>query len=191
MQRILLIAWFLILCPHAATACLNAVQLEQSRVRMLVAEAERLVEHERYERARRILGTLDEQMAFHHDQGLMRRASRVRALIHLRDGAVRTAIRELQALLAGPYRGDPQLRARLAEAFTLLPRGNGPYIARQILEELDRQDLMPDADAHLLLAQLRGQAGDAAGRDRALARCRQIAREPARCAVDPTALAAR
>jgi hypothetical protein len=53
--------------------------------------------------------------------------------------------------------------------------------ARQILLDLERRDLVPDADAWAALAKLRNGAGEDQDRDRAVARCRAVARDARTC----------
>jgi predicted Zn-dependent protease len=74
---------------------------------------------------------------------------------------------------------SPYLRARLAEAMGKTTERRAE--ALKILDELEKQDLMPDAEAWADLARLRNASGDAAGRERAVARCLKVSRRPSIC----------
>lgn len=73
---------------------------------------------------------------------------------------------------------NPYLRARLAEG--LAQRAEGVSEALQILKQLAADDLMPDAQAWLLYAQLQE---DQKERERALEQCKLRSNDPAICKV--------
>ncbi|MEZ4474486.1 MAG: hypothetical protein R3F60_27595 [bacterium] len=77
---------------------------------------------------------------------------------------------------------EPAITGLYAEA--LAATGKGAE-ARPLLEKLAEADLMPGPDAWRTLAGLRAEAGDAAGRDAALEKCKAVAPKAARCALDP------
>ncbi len=76
---------------------------------------------------------------------------------------------------------SPYLQARLAEGLAKTA-ATAPE-ALQILQKLAANDLMPDAAAWQLLAQLEGDAGHAAERDKAIEQCKTRASDPATCKV--------
>ena len=76
---------------------------------------------------------------------------------------------------------NPYLQARLAEG--LAKSGASQKEALDILHKLAADDLMPDAAAWQLLAQLEGDAGHAAERDNALTQCKTRASDPSICKV--------
>jgi hypothetical protein len=74
---------------------------------------------------------------------------------------------------------DPAARTELAEA---LARVEGTRAeARTILEELAAKDLITSADGYATLAMLRDGAGDTAGKQAALDRCKSMAKGEAAC----------
>jgi hypothetical protein len=74
---------------------------------------------------------------------------------------------------------DPAAQTDLAEALAKdKPRRAE---ARSILEALAHKDLITSPQAYRALAELRGAAGDLAGRDAALKRCEAMATEPGVC----------
>jgi hypothetical protein len=72
--------------------------------------------------------------------------------------------------------GNPYLQARLAEG--LAQKAEGEAEALQILGKLAADDLMPDAQAWLLYAQLQK---DTKERDRGLEQCKLRASDPTIC----------
>ena len=75
---------------------------------------------------------------------------------------------------------DPWFRELKAD-WNALRGGKHRQRALVDLARLESRDLIPDPYGWALLAWMRGLAGDGAGRDRALARCKQMAADPARC----------
>lgn len=65
-------------------------------------------------------------------------------------------------------KGTPAAETDLAEALAKLPETRAE--ARTLLERLDQRDLVTSPRAYAVLAQLRGEAGDGAGRDAAQGR---------------------
>jgi hypothetical protein len=95
-------------------------------------------------------------------------------------GAAERVAQQLQFLQR--VSGDsPYLQARLAEALAHVVASEPR--ALELLTDLEQRDVMPDAGGYALLARLRRTHGDAPGSERALARCRKIARKPAACSV--------
>lgn len=74
---------------------------------------------------------------------------------------------------------DPAARTELAEALARVEATRGE--ARGILEDLAGKDLITSADGYAALAMLRDGAGDAAGKQAALERCRSMAKGEAVC----------
>jgi hypothetical protein len=62
-----------------------------------------------------------------------------------------------------------------------------PSEAKAILEDLAQKDVLATPYAYAALAQLRDAAGDAAGRDEALAKCRTMAASKSICAAPAAA----
>ncbi|MCY1070040.1 hypothetical protein OV090_35180 [Nannocystis sp. RBIL2] len=73
----------------------------------------------------------------------------------------------------------PSSAGELAEALARSPDLRGEALAT--LGRLAEADLMPGPDAWAALARLRGEQGDAAGREAAILRCRQMAGHGPRC----------
>jgi len=119
---------------------------------------------------------------------LLNRALRIYALACVRlDGAVgpvagdaaenvNWGTRVLEQLSA-MKKADARSRTDYAEA---LAKTNGA-VAKTILEELADRDVLVTPYAYAALALLRDGAGDATGRDAALARCRTMAAKPSIC----------
>jgi hypothetical protein len=97
-------------------------------------------------------------------------------------------IQSWMAALRSVRRGEPQdpvLAALYAEGLSLLP--NQQKAARRLFEDLAARELLPDAAGWAALARLRLRSGDHAGAAGAVARCRQMARDPAVCPIVPVA----
>lgn len=77
--------------------------------------------------------------------------------------------------------GNPYLQARLAEG--LAKDTTGKKEALEILAKLAADDLMPDAAAWRLLAQLQSDAGNGGERDKAIDQCKKRATDPSTCVV--------
>jgi hypothetical protein len=93
-----------------------------------------------------------------------------------RQGAERIVqhLQYLQQLSVQQKHGEsPYIQARLAEALAHV-KASAPR-ALELLADLEKRDIMPDASGYALLARLRREIGDAPGSERALERCRKIA----------------
>lgn len=179
MDRVPFLIVISLLLSGPALACLNETLLSASEARKVLKRAEQMLEDGKAAAA------LNEVEDVHvDDEALARRLARVEAVARLRSDQLSLAISSLERQLrAAP--DDPYLKARLAEGLskTRKDRERSRKRALQLLEELERGDLMPDAEAYLSLALLRQQGGDAAGADKALARCKERAKRPAICAL--------
>lgn len=74
---------------------------------------------------------------------------------------------------------DPALESERAEVLARLDSRRGE--AREILERLAKKDLLASPTAYATLAALREKAGDSAGQNAALTRCRQMSEHPEQC----------
>jgi predicted Zn-dependent protease len=163
------------LSSPSAQACGNPIFLETHQAAKLVARAERALDRGDYAR---VLRTLGEGM-YIADRSLFSRRQLLIAVAQLRTGHAELALVRLNELAASD-RSSPYLQARRGEALALLGRFAE---AAQALDPLAKSDLIPDAEAYRSLAAVREHASDAAGRNDALQRCRQMARRPAICAL--------
>ncbi len=162
--------------PRPASACLNAVQLETKEAARLVAKVEAALDEGKPKKAYYLIpGELEVS-----DRALQRRLEVLQAVARLRIGHVTIALGMLaQHVKQRP--DDPYLVARLAEAQTTAGKNLDEALAR--LVDLEKRDVMPDAEGWATLARLYDGKGDAAGRERAVARCKQIAKRAEVCAV--------
>jgi len=81
--------------------------------------------------------------------------------------------------VAAARNDDPAARTELAEALARVDSSRAE--ARTILEELAGKDLITSADGYRTLAMLRDGAGDAAGKQAALDRCKAMAKTESTC----------
>jgi predicted Zn-dependent protease len=153
--------------------CLNGTILEQDEMVKRLHLAEAAIEARDFEKARRALAARGEEHWL--DDRLLARRDRLMATVNLRLGNTKAAARAFRRFLR-QKKDDPVLRARLAEA-EADHGGHQEVEARLILADLERRDLVPDAEAWAALARLRHRDDDFAGRDRALARCFATARD--------------
>jgi hypothetical protein len=165
--------------PSRAAACGNAVSYVFSPDQMAkeVRKAEELLAQWRYYK-------VTETINYRPDKRVPRdpapgsveaRRRRVLATALIRLGHAREARELIEPALARDPQSPP-LRARLAEALVRLGGRANLARARKLLEELSTGDLMPDAEAYWLLAELRKGTGDAAGSQQALDRCATLAK---------------
>jgi predicted Zn-dependent protease len=167
---------FLSQSPEPARACMNEVQISTSEARKLLLKAEKALAAGQNEQVADML-----EKFVVKDEALMRRRDRVFAVAVIRTGGLGVGILLLKELLKAKP-DDPYLKTRLAEGLSYYKDDeNEQKRARALLEELDRADLIPDAEGDLVLARLRAAADDRAGSERALARCQKRSSDPARC----------
>lgn len=95
-----------------------------------------------------------------------------------RDKSVAWSVKTL-AQRNSTKKANPIAKAELAEAIANLPKRRSE--ARKLLEELAHSDLLPSANGYALLARLRAQAGDEAGRIAAMKRCSTMAKHTSVC----------
>lgn len=161
--------------PAAAFACGNAVMLRGDKAVREVKRAE----------ARLKAGKIDSDLLSYtslhrfRDEGLRLRAARIEWTAQLRVARLRPATehRKLADELVeyidderSARPDDPVAQALHAELLVL--RGDLDE-ARTLIEDLAARDVVPDAPAWVVAATVRDRAGDAAGRDAALDRCKK------------------
>lgn len=151
--------------------------MSTSKARKVIAQAERALEDGKPDRALELLDNVSVQ-----DDALDRRLARVVAVARLRTNQVSQAASILKGLLRQTP-DDPYLKTRMAEALSLWrkDREKNQKEARDILEELAKGDLIPDAEGYLALARLRAEAADGSGSEKALQQCKQRARSASLC----------
>ncbi len=163
--------------PTVAEACLNAVMMEAKEAAKLVAKVEAALDEGKPKKAYYLMPGEAEV----NDPKLGHRLDVLRAVARLRLGHTSIAL-QLLAYQAKQKPDDPYLTARVAEAQTAAKKNLDEALAK--LADLEKRDLMPDAEGWATLARLYDQKADAAGRDRALARCKQIAKRAEICAIN-------
>lgn len=167
-----------------ALACINGVELHIDEGKRLVARADRALGRGRYRDAIR---DVDRALGKANAPTVVQRAELIRATAVVRsngkyalrldgkklrgDAAVRVSTHKLRSYVEKTPAVAPRWRAALAEG--LEATGDAPA-ALEILEDLARLDLVPDAHAFASLARLRAGAGDGPGRASAESRCRQM-----------------
>ena len=155
-------------------ACMNAVQMETKDAQKRLALMERKLDEGKPKQAYLLI----DEMVEVSDRALGERIGLVRSVARLRMGQ-KNALSSITWYYEHK-KDDPYRIARYSEA--LLANGKELPEAQQLLDDLEKRDLMPDAEGWATLAQLRDKAGDAAGRDRATDRCKKIAKRPEVCA---------
>lgn len=167
--------------PGVALPCGNAVMLETDEAARLVAKAETDLREGRYGKA---LGRLHHGDTEVNDRALQKRIDLVTSTARLRLGQVTSAAWSFDSLHQ-QHPDDPVIETRLGETLSRLGTKAGDQKALAILSGLETRDLMADEHGFLALAKLRDRTGDQAGRDRALERCRAMAKDASFCAVRP------
>lgn len=187
--------------PRPADACGNEVERVVDVTNQSVRRAESLLAGGKHQRAaKEILATFPEALRAdrrHARQNLFDRGQRVLALAVVRsDGAIKLgrdlpgkteAEREINlAWAAGTLRlhaargdGSVLLASELAEALARRPAER--HEAHALLRELADGDVMPTVTGWVVLAKLEKARGDAGAAARAIARCKELAREPGVC----------
>jgi predicted Zn-dependent protease len=165
--------------PHVAAlvvllGCLNGTLIEQDEMIRRLHLAEKAIDQGDWKKARAILVLRSDEIL--EDARLDKRRALLLATVNLRVGRTQAAARAFRRFLRH-RKDDPVLRARLAEA-EADHGGDQEVEARLILSDLERRDLVPDAEAWAALARVRHRDSDFVGRDRALARCFATARDP-------------
>lgn len=179
MFRILLISAALVLASaQPALPCGNPIALRGNKAVKKVKQVERWLAEGRFGK---VIKALDPYAVEFADKALQRRARLLYFVATVRTGLAgdyKAATEYYEKLLADDPE-QPYVQARLAEVYIAEERRLDK--ARQILDDLVQRDLMPDGEAFAALALLRDRAGDAAGRDDALVRCRKLTRRKAAC----------
>jgi hypothetical protein len=182
--------------PTGARACMNAV-VETDETVAAMKKAERILDEGDPEDARGRVEALRGDLASLERKGtatapgLRDRATRILALADVRiegaghDAAARRAVlgRAVAKLerIAEDSPKDAAKQTDLGEALA----GIRPDEAGEILEDLAGRDVVTTPYGYAALARLRAAAGDAKGRDEALARCRPMTKVPAICLLEP------
>jgi hypothetical protein len=180
MRRLLPLLLILVGAPSAAWPCINGTLLEKDEMIKRLLLAEKAIEARDFMKARThlVLGR-DETLL---DRRLDQRRRLLLGVVNLRLGKTRAAERTFRAFLRA-QKEDPLLRAWLAQS--LADRtGFDAVEAWRILDDLERRDLVPEAEAWVALARLRHRDHDWEGRERALRRCRAMARDATTCRLE-------
>ena len=171
------------LAPTAAFPCGNAVMLETDEASRLVAKAETDLREGRFGKALARLHHGDIEV---DSKELGRRIALVTSTAQLRLGNITSAAWAFDALQqANP--GDPLIETRLGETLSHLGTKAADDKALALLVALEKRDLIADEYGFLALAKLRAKTGDAEGRDRALTRCRAMAKDAGLCTLSAPA----
>jgi predicted Zn-dependent protease len=166
-----------VIAPTASRACMNAVRMQAKEAAKLVAKVEALLEEGKAQKAYDLM--TDEVDV--RDKQLRDRLDLLQAVARLRIGHTKIALSMLTSQ-AKQRPDDPYTTARLAEAQTAAKKDLEAAVAKLI--DLETRDLVPDAEGWATLARLYDQKSDAKGRDRALGRCKQIAKRAEVCAIN-------
>lgn len=95
-----------------------------------------------------------------------------------REQNLQWAVSSLETI-AETKKDDPSLQTEIAEGLAKLGKSSD---AKETLETLAKKDLISTPEGWATLAELRGSAGDTAGKQAALKRCTAMAKEPEMCA---------
>jgi hypothetical protein len=168
----------LVATPVIAWACGNPILLAGDEAVKRVKQAEKLLEREKYKEAASKVAPYSYEFT---DPALQKRATLVYAVASLRQGHDRTD--ELEDLHAQDA-DSPVIQARYAESlWRFAEKDDQRKKAGELIEDLVARDLVPDAYGWVTAATVRAKAGDEAGRDDALAKCRAIAKKKSICRV--------
>lgn len=190
-SRVLSVAVVLLLTPCPVRACINAVHLQRSAAVKLATEVDAALDRSDYAQVLSLLDSyaLDEDSKSDEpDEGpfeplidtsnpkMRARLSRARGVAYLRTGRPRKAAAIFEALLKEDGQ-NPYLKTRLGEARSLSKKSDERAAGKELLAELAKADLIPDAEGYLALARLTSKGP----REQALGRCRQMSRNPELC----------
>lgn len=192
----LVLACGLATLPGDATACGNDVFPAESPELATLKVAKNALATGRYELARKLIrGSFrDIEKAVPGANHTQTGALRVMAVAVARSGgrvsprtadAKMTVEENLEWAVAALRRinehrkNEPWRQSDLAEAMAKLPKHQ--VEARKVLEDLDARDVVATAEGYATLAMLRGEGGDATGREAAVARCKKMTQKPAIC----------
>ena len=158
------------LVQPSADACLNGMIMEQDEAVKNVKLAEKALLEGDNAAAYRLLEA-DHYMV--SSKPLMNRIRALKAVANLRRGKKKNVARVFRALLKKD-KDNPYLLTRLAEALHKR-RGKDAVEAWQIIDDLEKRDLIPDAHGYAVLARLRRRAKDLKGYRRAIQQCSNMA----------------
>lgn len=161
------------LSAPAAWACMDFEALSPNESTLLLSAAEKELKAGHPQKVVELLAYSPDLATWQQNNKRMELV----AIAQIRLGKVHLGNRALKALLKKSP-DDPYLLARLAEGLVRTRSGKAEALA--ILERLDREDLMPDAEGYAVLAALL-PAGPAAAK--ATARCEQLAADKTACAI--------
>jgi predicted Zn-dependent protease len=162
----------LLVHPRAGFPCGNAIFLETDEATRLIAKAEKALQSGKYRKASRLLHGGDVRV---RSAGLYKRIRVVTAVANLRRSRVAEAAWQLDRLHQDNPK-DPFIKTRLGEVLSRIGTKRANDKGLEILSALDRKDLIADEHGYEALAVLYHRAGRLADRDRALTRCRSIAK---------------
>lgn len=194
----------LLTCATASHACKNAIRVAKSKEVIGLTTAENQLGKREYAQALNTLmgiyryGPMSNRMRDNSSSpALVRRARRIAAIAAVRTRGTRSLrfwnraesdkkrikkqIKWAHAQLEGALKrasDDPRRKSQFAEAQALMGEQDA---ALKTLEALAKDDLLVDAEAWALLAQLRMQKGDAAGAKTARSRCSTVAPDAPFC----------
>jgi len=170
----------LVAAPVIAWACGNPITIAGDAAVKRVREAEKLLEREKYKEAARKVNPFEYEFT---EEALQRRATLVFAVAKVRLGEASYVRNDLQELHSQDP-DNPVVQARYAEAIWRFAADDTERKeAGELIEDLVARDLVPDAYGWVTAASVRAKAGDDAGRDDALAKCRAIAKKKSICRV--------
>lgn len=180
---------FVLTAPPSASACLNAVELSRKRANRVASEAEKALAAGDPQRARNLLIAVfgsREPLEF-PSPAVQRKLTQLYAIACMRVGNAKSVAHAVDVLReqSKSEPKNPLLKVRLAEA--LLHQAPASKEALVILEPLEKQDLIVDAEGYATLARLRKASGDSHGANLALSRCRAMAKQESICSDAPLA----
>lgn len=177
LRAALLCVLFLPRSLPSAMACENEVLISTDQARQLLLKAEKALAQGKYASVVEMTSDIEVK-----DEALARRLRRIKAVGFLHTNYISIALEMFESLLKQTP-DDPYLKTRKAEGLSLLRKNKQDNAKRALamLEELDKADLIPDAEGDLVLARLRAGANDAEGSAKALARCQKRSSRPAEC----------
>lgn len=182
LTRLLLSSVIVISTPAIAYACGNAIFLDGDDASQQVKQAEKLLAAGKNKQA---LQKVEPYRYRFNGKGLQRRAVLVQAAIKFRAPKINYRSAEfyigyLEKELEGS-KDDPLLTSLLAEGYAV--EAETAAKATEMLEDLAKRELMPDAFGYIALGTLRAKAGDQDGAKAALTLCKKMTKHKALCKV--------
>jgi hypothetical protein len=177
-------AALIVAVPATAYPCMNGVLLVGDEEIRELERAERLLVAGKHHAALRVIGGFESAedyeglraQAFRQRLRLIDATAKLRLLAQQRPlDLERLAVvtRNLRGLQSDNGLTPPLYKARLAEALALSPRGIGE--AKTLMADLEKRDLIPEAEAWVTVAKIRAYMHDIDGMSAALRRCEKMA----------------